>query len=440
MAHQRQSFGAKDGQRLGAMPGEVRSEYIEKPTGLRLRVTAKGARSWLVVYWSAQAKNTRRLKLGDASTMPLSKARAAARAALHAVEQEGRDPYAEQVASRIQEREQRKARAVERSAAKAESKRKRMTFGAICSAFIEARRTIPGGRHGRLAAKRSLQIWESILRRYVAPAIGDRQPESITEEDIIVTLEGSIKIGGPTMPRHVLAFISAVWTWARTRQKKLGIVLPDVSPLIGIDPIGAQKQERNRVLTPAEIWRLWKATEADREASSLRLMLLTGVRVNEAMMLPTSEVNLSTKLWILPASRNKGARELSIPLSKEALGVIRQAMRDGDPSVFGKRKSHEIMGRVRLRMKELAEKAGATFMDFEARDLRRTFGTLCQMLDIQEAVASRLIGHSQTSRNLPTVSAVYLRHDYEPEKRKAVEKLGAWVAAVVKSKRPPSDD
>jgi integrase len=440
MAHERESFGVHDGERLGVMTGEERSEYVEVPTRLRLRVTKNGARSWLVVYWSSVAKNTRRMTFGDAATMPLKEARAQARAALHAVEKEGRDPYAEKLASREQEREQRKARAAERIAARAASKRRRMTFGAICSAFIEHRRSTPGGRHGRTAAKRSLQAWESILRRYVAPTFGNLPPEAITEEDVTATLEASIKNGGPSMPRHVLAFLLAVWSWARTRQKKLGIVLPALSPLVGIEPIGATKRNRDRApLSPAEIWRLWKATEGDREASSLRLMLLTGARVNEAMQLPVSELNFSANVWTLPASRNKGGRDHAIPLSKEALAVIQTAMQDGDPLVFGNRKSFEVMPRVHERMKELAEKDGGAFVDFQARDLRSTFGTLCQYLSISESVVSRLLGHSQKSGNLPTVSTVYMRHDYESEKRKAAEKLAAWVAATVKAQRAPKN-
>jgi hypothetical protein len=84
------TFGPVDAKRLACRPSDDRPEYLEVASGLRLRVTKKGARSWAVAYWSPVTKNTRRLKIGDAAKMPLSKARAAARAALHGVAEERR--------------------------------------------------------------------------------------------------------------------------------------------------------------------------------------------------------------------------------------------------------------------------------------------------------------------------------------------------------------
>ena len=44
------TFGAHDGRRLPCVTGEGRTEYHEPATGLRLRVTAQGARTWVLVY------------------------------------------------------------------------------------------------------------------------------------------------------------------------------------------------------------------------------------------------------------------------------------------------------------------------------------------------------------------------------------------------------
>jgi hypothetical protein len=95
-----------------------------KSRGLRLRVSP-GSRTWLVTFWSPQAKTTRRFKLGDGERMPLSKARAAARKALAAVEVERRDPQAEHNAAKVRAAEERRRRSAERKRAAEERGRRR---------------------------------------------------------------------------------------------------------------------------------------------------------------------------------------------------------------------------------------------------------------------------------------------------------------------------
>src|SRR5258708_37815518 len=112
--------------------------------------------------------------------MPLSKARAAARAALHAVNEEGRDPQAERVADRAQERQERAQRAEARRLGAEERKRGHVTFGAVCREYGEARRTTPSGKYNRRAPPDTRRNWCSILKGGVLPAVGDRVPEDIT--------------------------------------------------------------------------------------------------------------------------------------------------------------------------------------------------------------------------------------------------------------------
>src|SRR5258708_7731041 len=192
------TFKPDDGKRLPCRDGKDRTEYHETASGLRLRVTRVGSRTWGVTYYTALAKTTRRLKLGNAATMPLSKARAAARAALHAVNEEGRDPQAERVADRAQERQERAQRAEARRLAAEERKRGHVTFGAVCREYVEARRTTPSGKYNRRARPNTLRNWSSILKGWILPAIGDRSPKDITREDVIDVLEGAAMRGGPT--------------------------------------------------------------------------------------------------------------------------------------------------------------------------------------------------------------------------------------------------
>src|SRR5713226_9549746 len=143
MAATEVTFKPDDGKRLPCRPGEERTEYHEPGSGLRLRVTGGGARTWSVTFWSPVAKIPRRRRLGDAALMPVSKARAAARDAIHPVEQEGRDPYGDRLTQRAQERDAREHRAEERRAATADRGRRSVTFGRLAKDYVEYRRTTP---------------------------------------------------------------------------------------------------------------------------------------------------------------------------------------------------------------------------------------------------------------------------------------------------------
>jgi len=81
-----------------AAPSKGRTTYIDKTLpGFGLRVTAAGAKSWVVVY--RQHRHKRRVTLGTYPLAPLAKARAKAKKTLAAVVQ-GEDPAAEHRAAR----------------------------------------------------------------------------------------------------------------------------------------------------------------------------------------------------------------------------------------------------------------------------------------------------------------------------------------------------
>lgn len=432
------TFKADDGSRLPCREGEARTEYREESSGLRLRVSSTGARTWAVAYWSPLAKTTRRLKLGNASTMPLSKARAAARAALHAVEQEGKDPQADRAADRLRERQQRAERAAERRRQTEERKRHRTTFGDVCRTYVEERRTRPSGKYSRPAARNTLHAWSGILENYVLPGIGGRHPQDLTSEDFLQVLDAAVTRGGASMGPRTREFLSAVWRWMQTRRRALGVELPAVSPLLELPKVGVAKKERDRVLTPAEVWRFWRAAgDEGLEGEALRLSLLTAARVREATELPWSEVDLDGAAWRLPAARNKSARDRAIPLSRPAVELLRR-VRDGKADrsalVFGAGATDRLhLGAMsRLRVAVGGE-------PIQARDLRRTAATLCARLGADPFLVAVVLGHAKPDQRMPGVTGAYLRWDYADRAREILDRVGEWVEATVSRAKEPGD-
>lgn len=427
------TFRAGDGARLPCRAGQERTEYRETATGLRLRVTGKGARTWSMVYWSPLVRTTRRYRIGDGALMPLSQARARARAVLHAVEQEARDPQAEREAAGQREREERVRRAEGRRLAAAARQRRKTTFGQLCAQYVEHRRTSASGRRNRPARPNTLIAWASMLKNHVLPTIGDRPPEDITSEHFVRVLELAVERGGLSMGPRVREMLAAVWRWIEQRPRGLGIQLPSVSPLVGLPKVGLAQKERERALSPAEVWRFWRATEDEgREGAALRLMLFTATRVREATDVEPAELDLATATWTLPATRNKGGRERVIPLSPQALTLLRRALPLSDgPRIFDAYNGlAPTMHRVRAAM------GGKPW---QPRDLRRTSATLCARLGADPFVVSLALGHARPDERMPAVTAGYLRWEYEDKVREAFNRLGAWVEDTVTRTTEPGD-
>jgi integrase len=426
------TFQPEDGKRLPCRDGEDRTEYHEPASGLRLRVSRSGARTWLVAFWSPVAKTTRRLKLGDGARMPLSKARAGARAALHSVEQERRDPHAERVVAREREREARRRRAEEREGEARDRARRRIGFGKLCEQYIHERATKASGRFARRARRNTLNNWRSMLEKHVAPVIGDRPPEDITRADFRRTLERAVENGGPSMGPRVRDFLTGIWHWIEQRSEELGVRMPAASPLVGLPKVGMVKGERERWLVPAELWRFWRATEPEGlPGEALRFMVLTAARVSEATELVRSELDLGTRTWVLPAARHKAVRDRVTPLSPQALALLARCPKiEGEERVFGRFDLEPVINRVRERMGGEA---------WESRDLRRTAATLLAGLGVDESIISRILGHARPDKSVPKITGVYVRWDHRERVREALDRLGAWLEDTVTRTTEPGD-
>jgi integrase len=134
-----------------------------------------------------------------------------------------------------------------------------------------------------------------------------------------------------------------------------------------------------------------------------------------------SELDLIARMWRLPAERNKSARPFEIPLSDPVVETLQRLPRMG-PMVFaldGKRPMtvHNLVERVR---------SDAGLPDVRLHDLRRTLRTGLAELGVSFEVAERVLNHA-----MPGLQAVYNRHSYADEKRRALVLWAEHVLALV---------
>ena len=162
-------------------------------------------------------------------------------------------------------------------------------------------------------------------------------------------------------------------------------------------------------------------------------MLLTGARRDEVASMRWCDLDLSRREWRLPRSKNN--RPHVVPLSDEALRIVRQMPENGD-YVFASRSGKPITGgygnwdRVCKRYSRLADVHGWT-----RHDLRRSAATLLASLKVDRTVVELLLNHSERQAKGGIVAATYDRHSYELEKRQAVERLARRIREIVVARK-----
>jgi integrase len=126
--------------------------------------------------------------------------------------------------------------------------------------------------------------------------------------------------------------------------------------------------------------------------------------------------------WTIPAARAKNGRAHRVPLTALTLELLEQASILTGNSAFvfpsprpnGKDKPIEVRSLSRA-IDRKYEVLGAE--KFVPHDLRRSVRTRLAELGVDDVVAERVLNHT-----LQGIARVYNRHDYDAEKRAALEK------------------
>jgi len=380
--------------------------------GHYLVVQPSGAKSWAIRYRRPLDRKTRKHTIGAYPKFDLGKAREAAKAALRAVA-EGRDPAAER------QEQQRKEAAGDAPGATVDR-----TFNRFLDRYAKV--------HTKPASWRETK---RIFDKEVLPGWTGRPIEAITKRDVIELLDRIVDRGAPVLANRVLAAVRKFFNWCVDRD------LIETSPCANIKP-PAKEQSRERVLTDAEIVGVWKVADRDGYpfGAILKLLLLTGQRMDEVRELPTGkEVDLDAAIWRLPGDRTKNGRPNDVPLSDAALAVLKAVPRiDGAAFVFtttgatpfsGVSKAKERLDRELLKELKAADPE-ATLAHFTLHDLRRTVATGLQRLGFSIEVVEAILNHK--SGVLKGVAGVYARHDFADEKKLALQAWADHVAELVK--------
>jgi integrase len=265
----------------------------------------------------------------------------------------------------------------------------------------------------------------------------DKPASSITVSDVHVVVDGArddIMPGAGMRRRKEKTSDAAGRSVTRTLSKLFGWLAEKRK--ITANPVAGTKAPRparpkSRVLTDDEIQKFWRAAgqELPVFSSPLKLLLLTGCRVNEIAGLRRAE--LSGDAINLPESRTKNHRAHVVPLAPLAGDLIPEGdgacvfstTRGIRPVQLGSKLKHRLDARMAI-------------APWTLHDLRRTAATGMARLRIAPHVIEAVLNHVSGAK--ASVADIYNVYQYEDEKKAALERWASHVEGVV-SGRPVSN-
>ncbi len=282
--------------------------------GLYLQVSDSQTKAW--VFRFMIAGRARKMGLGDFDLVSLKEARKK-RDAAYGLVVDGVDPIAD-----------RKAR---KAAQQAESA-KALTFKQCAESYITANKS------GWKSEKHAGQ-WESTLKTYAYPTIGDLPVQMIETAHVMKIIEPIWTTKTETASR-VRGRIEKVLDRAKALKIRSGEnpaawrgnmeqLLPPKSQVAPVENFPA--------LPYAELPAFMAKLRAKKgvSARALEFTILTVARTGDTIGATGQEINKAEKLWTVPAARVKGKkgarkRDHVVPLSKQALAALEAVPAEGD--------------------------------------------------------------------------------------------------------------
>jgi hypothetical protein len=271
-------------------------------TGLYLQITPNGAKAWILRITIA-AKRAE-IGLGGFPSVTLAQARDKAREARDKIER-GVNPIAERKTAR---------------AALAAAEGRGMTFADAVSKYLAVK--LDGFKNAK-----HLQQWGNTLNDYATPHLGKMMVQDIEVRDVLRVLQPLWNDKTETASR-VRGRIEAVLSWATVSGHRTGDNparwtgnLKELLPA----PSKVATEGNHPALSLDDAPR-WFAALQGRDgfgARALEFLALTATRSQEIRGATWEEIDPAKGIWTIPAARMKMGREHRVPLSGEAIALLK---------------------------------------------------------------------------------------------------------------------
>ncbi|WEQ55145.1 integrase arm-type DNA-binding domain-containing protein [Komagataeibacter nataicola] len=368
-------------------------------------VASGGARLWEMRYTSPATGKRRQMSLGSYPGLSLAGARDRA-VDLRRMIKEGTDPLVE--------------RAKEKAARKMEQGG---TFAEVAQRYITEQ--APAWKDRKAAA-----TWAGSLANHVFPVFGDRPIKDVDTDDVLSALRPIWKDRTETAGRlrgrmeRILDY-ARVMGWregenpARWRGH-LSALLPA--------PSKVAKVQHHKAIPWADIASVMAALSMSGglAAKAVRFACLTAARSGEVRSCLWSEIDMTTRVWTIPAEKMKAGRLHRVPLSMPATDILDGLCQptNGTGFVFpGYRPSRPLTDVALSKALHLA----AGTKDVTVHGLRSTFRDwAAEATDYPNEVVEMALAHAVGNK----VEAAYRRGDLFEKRRALMDEWAAYCCGL----------
>jgi len=220
-----------------------------------------------------------------------------------------------------------------------EARQALMAAQAKALTFDEAARRCHDAKAPEFRNEKHAKDWISSLERYANPVIGGLPVSDVDLPHVLEILEPIWRTKTETATR-LRQRIESVLTWAAVRGYRNGENparwegnLKEVLP----NPTKTRKVQHHRALPWQKIGQ-FMADLRKREgvaARALEFAILTAARSSEVRLATWDEIDLKARVWMVPAERIKAGRTHRVPLSDDAVALLKGLPRfEGSLYVF----------------------------------------------------------------------------------------------------------
>ena len=278
--------------------GVFKDNYIPDGGGLYLIVTAKGGKLWRY-HFSFQNKKYR-LPLGKYPIISLKEARE-----LHKEAQikkvKGINPVEERRGKKQQSKQE-----------------ERNSFREVAEEFLKKRSTE--------IAQSTLKKRESSLKKDFYPILGNKAIDKIEKADLVKIALTIQERGAIETAHKSILLCGQIWRYALQTDKVKHNIVADISKN---DVLKSYTNKKFRTITdPKRIGELMRALSEYHGDYSTKWALLfmahTFVRSSNIRFAEWKEIDFKNRVWVIPSHKMKAKEEHTLPLSNQAIAILRE--------------------------------------------------------------------------------------------------------------------
>ena len=287
--------------------------------------------------------------------------------------------------------------------------------------FVEAARYVVRLRRAtwRRGSKSEAQ-WKASLQTYVFPVIGNKPVDRITTAHVLAVLT-PIWNGKRVTAQRLRGRISYIMKWCIGRGYRHNDPAGDA--ITAALPHKVKRKQHFRALPHPEVAGALAKVRAAKKWPGIKLafqfQVLTAARAAEVRRATWDEIDWEQRLWNVPAEHMKAGRRHRVPLSTQALGVLREARElPSDSGLLFPSPRGGMMGRNapatlahRLQLRCVPHGFRSSFRDWTAET------------EVNREVAEAALAHVVQD----PVEAAYRRTDLFEQRRSVMERWGDYV-------------